>query len=801
MRSHLGLALILGVAAGTAQAADHLLITEFVVTPTAGEFIELYNPTASSIDLTNYYLSDDVAHNDNDYAHLVDGTASVYSSDFIARFPAGASIAAGEFAVISMTDDSLFTNEYGSVPDFEINDYSGGADAVADMVDPGGLIGSSAGLTNSGEMVVLFYWDGNSDLLQDVDYAVWGDRDEGIDKTGLAIDGPDADTVPTTYAADTAIASQTSVAVNGGSGQPHDFGFSAARAFPFDEVGETAVGGNGLTGNDETSEELSLAGNWNVHAAPSPGYVNVDAPPSISNLAYSPCIPLAGEAVTVSADVIDDNLDTVSLLTSLDGGATFDTTAMVNTVGDTYEGLSIGLPAGFTVTFKVYATDTGGNEADTWMGHYVVETMTSINAIQSDTTTDGASNYDGQAVNVEGYVTAASGALSSSYFYISQSTTAAAWEGIKVFAPAGPAVVAEGDWVEIGGRVDEYYGETEIIAADDIDGVHDCVMVVSSDATDIKPLVRTSGVLADEAYEGVLVTVNDGAAADTMNTYGEWLVDDGTGSLLVTSAAGYSYVPAIGDDVDVTGVIGYAYGSFRLQPRDDNDFDEVAFNIQLVQYDNVIGPGDTYDEYVTLTNGTTSLIHFDAVDLEYVGPPTGSVSLFSGNANFPAGMTYSTTASLPIPAIPPATFETTTVVSDGGTPIASDGATVVATPTDADVTVPTHGAGTPARKINGGGTVTWNISVKNTSAGSQTLTALTAHLEHWSHAAAAWVAVEDVAVFSGSQVLAPGGSSSYNASVTLNAAAMGGRYRVQHEATFASGIDSQVPTFIFRNDS
>ncbi len=801
MRSHFGLALILGVAAGTAQAADHLLITEFVVTPTAGEFIEIYNPTAAAIDLSNYYLSDDVAHNDNDYAHLVDGTASVYSSDFIARFPAGASIAAGEFAVISMTDDTLFTNEYGSVPDYEINDDSGGTDGVPDMVDPGGLIGSSAGLTNSGEMIVLFYWDGASDLVQDVDYVVWGDRAEGIDKTGLAIDGPDADTLATTYLADTPIANQTSVAVNGGSGQPHDFGFSAARAFPFDEVAEITTGGNGLTGNDETSEELSLAGNWNVHAAPSPGYVNVDAPPSISSLAYSPCIPQAGEAVTVSADVVDDNLNTVSLLTSLDGGATFDTTAMVNTVGDTYEAQTAAFPAGFTVTFKVYATDTGGNDADTWLGNYVVETMTSISAIQSDTTTGGASNYDGTAVNVEGYVTTASNSLSSSYFYISQSATAAAWEGIKVFAPSGPAVVAEGDWVQIGGRVDEYYGETEIVAADDIDGLHDCVMVVSSDATDIKPLIRTTGVLADEAYEGVLVTANDATAADTMNTYGEWMLDDGTGALLVRNAAGYSYVPQIGDAADVTGVIGYAYGSFGLQPRDDSDFDELAFNIQLVQYDNVVGPGDTYDEYVTLTNGTTSLVHFDAVDLEYVGPPTGSAPLFSGNANFPAGMTYSTTASLPIPAIPPATFATTTVVSDGGTPIASDGATVEAMPTDADVTVPTHGAGTPARKITGGGTVTWNISVTNTSSSSQELTNLTAHVERWSHAAAAWVPVEDVSVFYGNQVLAPGGSASYNASVTLDAAAFGGRYRVQHEATFTSGIDSQVPTFIFRNDS
>ena len=47
---------LMGLAFSTSVLAqDHLLISEFVVTPTAGEFIEIYNPTASAVDLTNYY--------------------------------------------------------------------------------------------------------------------------------------------------------------------------------------------------------------------------------------------------------------------------------------------------------------------------------------------------------------------------------------------------------------------------------------------------------------------------------------------------------------------------------------------------------------------------------------------------------------------------------------------------------------------------------------------------------------------------------------------------------------------------
>ena len=39
---------------------DHLLITEFVVTPTAGEFIEIYNPNPQPVELSGLHLSDDL---------------------------------------------------------------------------------------------------------------------------------------------------------------------------------------------------------------------------------------------------------------------------------------------------------------------------------------------------------------------------------------------------------------------------------------------------------------------------------------------------------------------------------------------------------------------------------------------------------------------------------------------------------------------------------------------------------------------------------------------------------------------
>ncbi|UCH65097.1 MAG: hypothetical protein JSW63_10885, partial [Ignavibacterium sp.] len=49
-------------------AQEHLLLTEAVVTPTEGEYIEITNAFPLPVDLTNYYLTDD-----EDYA-LYPGT-------------------------------------------------------------------------------------------------------------------------------------------------------------------------------------------------------------------------------------------------------------------------------------------------------------------------------------------------------------------------------------------------------------------------------------------------------------------------------------------------------------------------------------------------------------------------------------------------------------------------------------------------------------------------------------------------------------------------------------------------------
>ena len=247
-----------------AQAVDHLLITEIVVTPTNAEFIEIYNPTSETIDLTNYFLFDGIHKSDPvpDYANIVDSTDTSFGTDFTAQFPAGATIDPGEFKVIALKND--FSTEFGFEPDFDINPNGvDDGDAIPDMLNGGSGIGSNSGLTNSGEVIVLFYWDGVSDLVQDVDIALWGDKDEAVVKTGAKKDSKtDADEDSTEYFADTPVDNQDVIAaaahVNGKSWQRIDLST---------EGSETLTGGNGITGHDETSENLSVT--W-TEADPSP---------------------------------------------------------------------------------------------------------------------------------------------------------------------------------------------------------------------------------------------------------------------------------------------------------------------------------------------------------------------------------------------------------------------------------------------------------------------------------------------------------------------------------------------------
>ncbi len=241
---------------------EKLLLTEIAVTPGDGEFIEIYNPGSSSISLDDYYITDATfASSSTFYQHIVTGSnaGGGLAGDFHARFPIGASIAPGQYQTIALGGSDAFETIYSVSPTYELfDDGINGSESVMREALPGS-INNQGGLSNGGEMVALYHWNGIADTVTDVDYALWGDTNEAVDKTGVAIDGPDADSATTAYAADTPIASQEII-----SAVTHDGGSSYQR-IDFTEGAQTTTGGNGVGGSDETSENLSAT--WNVGGA------------------------------------------------------------------------------------------------------------------------------------------------------------------------------------------------------------------------------------------------------------------------------------------------------------------------------------------------------------------------------------------------------------------------------------------------------------------------------------------------------------------------------------------------------
>lgn len=245
----------------TLQLGDHLLISEIVGDPQASEFIELFNPTARTIDLSNVYITDadDLSTTKLvEYYFLPRGNSygpSNTVADFLVRFPAGATLAPGKCVTVA-TEGSGFLAAYGKPADYCTRLPAGGSVQMLTSLAQNGQwsatpTGSSCSVFPSGEPIVVFTWDGTSDLVQDIDALYLGTKatsgaNDPHDKTGVQVDGPDADTAASVYLADTAAAQQASV-----SG-------TIVQRIDFSEGSERQTGGNGVTGDDELSEPVNV---------------------------------------------------------------------------------------------------------------------------------------------------------------------------------------------------------------------------------------------------------------------------------------------------------------------------------------------------------------------------------------------------------------------------------------------------------------------------------------------------------------------------------------------------------------
>ncbi|RME49208.1 MAG: ExeM/NucH family extracellular endonuclease [Caldilineae bacterium] len=171
--------------------------------------------------------------------------------------------------------------------------------------------------------------------------------------------------------------------------------------------------------------------------------------------------------------------------------------------------------------------------------------------------TGSSSPYAGQVVTTEGTVTAI---LGNSVF-IQDGTGPRT--GIMLYRPNG--TLAVGDYITVTGQVQEYYGLTEF-------GSGANTRVISSGNTLPATQVLTTGAVANEDWESVLVRVYSVTVTNPSLGFGEWEVDDGSGGVRVDDLGNYAYTPTQDDYLYfVQGPLYYSFGNFKIEPRDDND--------------------------------------------------------------------------------------------------------------------------------------------------------------------------------------------------------------------------------------
>ena len=259
-----------------AGPTPHVVINEVRFGPTPGaQFIELYNTTSATVDIGAYYLTDaskDVETIVNDetvttsyrYPAIVTGDCAAAGGandgDFHVRFAPGTTLGAREYLVIAFDLEGFRNAYFGRQPDM----------LLSDMLDAcSGSRSATPVLSAAGENLVLYHWDGASDLVQDVDYFAWGsDEKLRVDKNGLAYDGPDADDIATAYNSETDTGTQAPMP-----GNPPDNNAYTRKVSGVE--GYEPAGGNGIVGHDEMGEDYSTAF---VADAATPGFARPPAP-------------------------------------------------------------------------------------------------------------------------------------------------------------------------------------------------------------------------------------------------------------------------------------------------------------------------------------------------------------------------------------------------------------------------------------------------------------------------------------------------------------------------------------------
>ena len=409
--------------------ADHLVFSEVVLTPSDGEYVQITNPTANDIDMSDYYLTDATDGSGNAYYNLPSGSGYWSGSgfDFICRFPAGYSLAAGASMKVSLRDNESYVNTYGESADLSLNEDL--LDAINGSSTKGNA--STPKLDNTSETLVLFYWDGTSATVKDVDYLLWGGNSYGIDKSTV-----------TGYQSDTPVSSQSFMAV-------HATNEKLIRAENAGEGSESQSSGNGITGHDETSEPLSDT--WITASL-------ISSKPDITGLSLSPGSPTTEDILSFEVTVTDDE-GVAAVLLKYEFQSE-DISVPMSEISTSVYTAQIGpLGVSGSLIYSVIAEDISGLKDST--SKVAVSISEPPEDMNIASLLDDLDSFIGQTIEIDGVVTVPAGRLRTNFteaFLQDESG-----RGIILYNSQLDTSFTRGDSVLVVAEVDDFDGKPELI--------------------------------------------------------------------------------------------------------------------------------------------------------------------------------------------------------------------------------------------------------------------------------------------------------------------------------------------------
>jgi hypothetical protein len=321
-----------------------------------------------------------------------------------------------------------------------------------------------------------------------------------------------------------------------------------------------------------------------------------DTLPVITNVDSDNWVPEAGDPITISATILDDEGITSAFLYFRDSDGESPgpwSSVAMSGVGSAYSGVIPGPHTERMVDYYIEATDTGAQTV-TLPGAAPTSVLTvavgftkiwDVQYAHPDSSSQ-SSPMDGEMVNIRGIVTAAGASQlgSNTKIIVQEPTPNPAtgdfkFSGILVYETTAANEYYQGDLVEIGGLIDEFFDLTEMIPHNG-----NAIYLVNF-GNDLPPASRVgTRTLADnspteidgdgimgEAWESVWVQTFPAAVLDTL-AFGEYLISDTAAradSLVVDPITQLSYMPNLGDILKIESYMDYSFTARRIVPVAD----------------------------------------------------------------------------------------------------------------------------------------------------------------------------------------------------------------------------------------